>query len=235
MSCSQLFTYFSLTINNPDENDLLIVRNPNEKYVRQCIWTLETGAEGTPHVQMYLRLFRNNSMSLVKKLYPRAHIKGCSRDEYAENSHRYAQKDDETTRGAHIITTSGTPQDITNLLIDVFRAVQHSYYPSYEPFHPFSSILPRTLRDYMDEQEQDMVLSKPYLAKMFVSPAYKSIFEKFGKTLWFLARHAETEATTTTTTNSVNPRGSSPTEEHNPDAVPEEEDDTPPTDASPAS
>ena len=95
------YTYWSVTINNPDENDYLIMRNPNDKYIRSLVWTPEVGEEGTEHIQAWIRLQRNQSLAFVKKLYPRAHLKPTDKDMYNENSHQYAQKNDETTAGNH--------------------------------------------------------------------------------------------------------------------------------------
>lgn len=167
--CHQLFTYFSITLNNPDENDLLIVRNPNEKYIRQCIWTHETGKQGTPHVQMWIRLFRNNSLSLVKKLYPRAHIRGIAKDEYNENSHAYAQKDDETTRGAHVITTNDADKSADVVL---YRVIEESI------SHIPANMPPKTTKEFelirllIRETELRWVRTKPYYEKVFTSAAY---------------------------------------------------------------
>lgn len=193
--CSQLFTYFSLTINNPDENDYLIVRNPNEKYVRQVVWTNEVGGkENTPHLQLYLRLYRNNSLALVKKLYPRAHIKGISRDEYNENCHAYAQKDDETTRGSHVITANGVPVDASSLALEV---VKETYRLSYRDCDFVFSLTdtPDIKKDKgrwtenVKYVEDDMVFSKPHLARIVASASYKSVMERFVSVFWDLARN----------------------------------------------
>jgi len=177
--CHQLFTYFSVTINNPDENDMLIVRNPNEKYVRQCIWTNETGTEGTPHIQMFIRLHRNNALSLVKKLYPRAHIRGCAKDEYVENTQQYAQKDDPTTRGSHVITTSDTPRDAVDILQECIRRLQ--VYPKWQQWYCY---IENDVTEPLLLQEDEMVKEKPYLAKMFVGNAYKQVKSRFLSVLW---------------------------------------------------
>lgn len=206
--CSQLFTYFSVTINNPDENDLLITRNPNEKYVRQCIWTHETGNEGTPHVQMWLRLFRNNSLSLVKKLYPRAHIRGIAKDEYNENTHAYAQKDDDTTRGAHVITSSNAPHDALSVMQDLFRVVQENDTEVRRLWAHFHE--PKLLK-LIREVEHELVMKKPYLAKFFVSAGYKAMFKEFGEDIFnhlvHERRQQQTNKQTADSGNNVSPPG----------------------------
>lgn len=184
--CVQQFTYFSITINNPDDNDYLIVRNPNEKYIKQCVWTNEKGTEGTPHVQMWVRLYRNNSLSLVKKLYPRGHIKGIAKDEYNENSHAYAQKDDETTAGSHVITTNDTPRDAVDITQTLIQRLQTrmsnpTWYWQYK-VHLLQQ--DNDISQSIASEEENMVREKPYLAKMFVGSTYKQIKERFFEVLW---------------------------------------------------
>lgn len=226
----QQFTYFSLTINNPDENDLLITRNPNEKYVRQCVWTMEEGTEGTKHVQMWIRLFRNNSMSLVKKLYPRAHIKGCSRDEYAENTQQYAQKNDDTTRSSHVITTNGLPVDTHQAVQMVLDAVHSRFIKMGMGHYPLRRIraskeLSKDFHDLVHEMEDDKVYSHPHLSKLFVSAGYKSIFARFAEVMYEKLVSDFNETNRQTHTASI-PTGSSLPYEHTPDAAYTQEDDT---------
>lgn len=183
----QQYTYFSVTINNPDDNDLLIVRNPNDKYIRQCIWTHETGAEGTPHIQMWVRLHRNNSLSLIKKLYPRGHFKGIAKDEYNENTHAYAQKDDDTTRGHHVITSTGLPPDVVNILQEVVvRLINRLTNPLWYA-DVVTSSFKRNWGDIhvaRESEEEKMVAEKPHLAKIFVSANYKQIVQRFFHVFW---------------------------------------------------
>lgn len=183
----QQYTYFSVTINNPDENDLLIVRNPNDKYIRQCIWTHEQGQEGTPHVQMWVRMYRNNSLSLLKKLYPRGHIKGCSKDEYNENTHAYAQKDDDTTRGKHVITSNGLPPDVVTVLQEVIERLIRRL-PNPKWYCEVNSLQFKQnwgdVHIARESEEENMVAEKPHLAKLFVSSTYKQIVQRFFQVLW---------------------------------------------------
>ena len=186
MSIEQ-YTYWSITINNPDDNDMLIVRNPNDRYVRQFIWTPEEGASGTHHIQGWLRLQRNQTQKFVQKLYPRAHVKPCRKDEYNENTHNYAQKNDETTKGAHTISINDPLPSIETLVTDVmelcvqFRAESLNYkteliwnYPDF---------------DYIKKErpfaESELVRQKgPLYAKVFVSPVYERLWERFGQEIF---------------------------------------------------
>lgn len=182
MSSVQQYTFWSVTINNPDDNDLLIVRNPNDRYVRQVVWTNEVGAEGTPHVQMWVRLHRNNSLSLLKRLYPRGHLKGIAKDEYNENCHAYAQKDDDTTQGSHVLTNASGPPDAVNVLQQVIGRMFSCYYPDSHPL--FSSVPHAEFESDRRGAEDWLVMKKPYLAKVMTSSGYKQVVERFMHVLW---------------------------------------------------
>lgn len=182
MASVQQYTFWSVTINNPDDNDLLIVRNPNDRYVRQVVWTNEVGAEGTPHVQMWVRLHRNNSLSLLKRLYPRGHLKGIARDEYNENCHAYAQKDDDTTHGAHVLTNAQGPPDAVNVLQQV---IARTFQTSYRDSLPYYRTVPRAeLALDIRGSEDWVVMKKPYLAKVLTSSGYKQVVERFIHIFW---------------------------------------------------
>lgn len=184
----QQFTYWSVTINNPDDNDRLIVRNPSEKYIRQCIWTNEVGADGTPHIQAWVRLWRNNGLSFMKKLYPRAHLKPLTKDDHNEHTHAYCQKDDATTSGAHVITMVDAKPDAVTILLKVFRATLDLYdvaVPTWANLHQrWVATKHGDFTATMAYAENCLVEKKPYLAPMIVSPAYRSVLLRFGKVLW---------------------------------------------------
>lgn len=186
------YTYWSITINNPDENDMLIVRNPNDKYIRGFVWTLEEGEEGTPHIQAWVRLQRNQSHSFVKKLYPRAHIKPCRKDEYNENTHQYAQKNDETTASNHIITLNDPLPDSAGIVVQVIKRwnmplTAQSLYLGNDADGWFKDrkVAYEFLREKLIQIENEMVEEKPYLAKMFVSPVYERMLKRFWRQIIF--------------------------------------------------
>lgn len=180
-----------MTINNPDENDYLIVRNPNSKYVRELVWTQEVGEEGTEHIQAWLRLQRNQTLAFVKKIYPRGHFKHCDKDAYNENCHQYAQKNDDTTAGNHHITLNDPLPANDTLLYKVLenaweRLLKRDEY-----------LLDRVQHDGMkgelygmgmslkklntDVIEREMVLEKSGLEKIFISPAYEKMKAKYWR------------------------------------------------------
>lgn len=189
------YTYWSVTVNNPDENDYLIVRNPNPKYIREMVWTPEVGAEGTPHIQAWVRLQRNQSLAFVKKLYPRAHIKPTDKDMYNENSHQYAQKNDDTTAGNHHITLNDPlPANDTVLYQVLERAAEraititnpdlgnmwHKYGP--QVFHMTELTLKKLDTDFI---EREMIMERSGMEKLFVSPVYEKMKHKYWREILF--------------------------------------------------
>lgn len=63
-SCNWCFT-----LNNPSANDL-----PSKwEAVKDCIWQLEEGEEGTPHLQGFIRFTKNHRLAACKKLDDKAH------------------------------------------------------------------------------------------------------------------------------------------------------------------
>lgn len=184
----ELATYWSVTINNPDENDWIIVMNPNDKYIREQVWTQEQGKEGTPHIQMWLRFHRSERRSLLRKLYPRAHTINVSKSsEYTENTRRYCQKDDDTTRSPHHIVISEPRPDAVTIILQLLRRwnkpitakqlvddiIGMEEYSTEECYE--------FLRHQLNSVMNDMVTEKPYLAKLFVSPTFDRTFVRFWK------------------------------------------------------
>lgn len=183
------YTYWSVTINNPEENDYVLVRNPNPKYIREMVWTPEVGAEGTQHIQAWIRLQRNQGMSFVKKLYPRAHLKPCDKDAYNENCHQYAQKNDETTAGNHHITLND-PLPANDTLL--YKVLQRSFerliefdkeLKSFYEEETVYGFLQRIHLKRLDTEftERLMVTEKSGLEKIFCSPAYDRMKQRFWK------------------------------------------------------
>jgi len=181
------YTYWSVTINNPDENDYLIMRNPNEKYIRSLVWTPEVGKEGTEHIQAWIRLQRNQGLSFVKKLYPRAHLKPVDKDVYNENTHQYVQKNDDTTAGNHHISINDPLPANDTLLYNVLRrsfdyalANSQRLKDLYEHESMKSVLQALTLKELNTELvEREMVREKAGLEKIFISPAYEKMKRKY--------------------------------------------------------
>jgi len=193
------YTYWSVTINNPDENDYLIVRNPNEKYIRSLVWTPEEGGEEhTPHIQAWVRLQRNQTQSFMKKIYPRAHFRAITKDDYNENSHRYAQKNDETTVGLHhILLNDPLPANDTLLYQVLERAFEDLYEndkyvrSDYDAYDRKEMIVQDLNLKKLDTGaiERSMVRERAGLEKIFVSPVYEKMKAKFWRDILYRIIH----------------------------------------------
>lgn len=171
-----LATYWSMTINNPTESDMVLIMNPNDRCVKQLVWSPEEGEDGTPHIQAWLRLQRNNSMAFVKKLYPRGHFRPCLKDEYNENTHRYAQKNDETTRGQHTITLNEPVPAVDTLLYRVMQLYYESQNWTWrDPAHVSQNEI---LKDTQLIENQ-LVSREARLEKLFISTAYEKMKKRF--------------------------------------------------------
>lgn len=190
------YTYWSMTINHPDENDYLIVRNPNSKYVRELVWTMEVGEkEGTEHIQAWVRLQRNQTLNFMRKLYPRGHFKHCDKDVYNENCHQYAQKNDETTAGNHHITLNDPLPGSDTLLYQVIEKCYDIYFEEYGRHEQFPDKAWKTVHIKQmpfDDVERDMVRQRSGLEKIFISPAYEKMKARYWRDILYrLLKHKE--------------------------------------------
>lgn len=207
------YTYWSVTINNPDENDYLIVRNPNDKYIRSLVWTPEEGEEGTPHIQAWVRLQRNQSLAFVKKLYPRAHLKPVDKDVYNENTHQYAQKNDETTVGNHHITINDPLPAADSILYKVLdqawdRLLESDAFLKDRLMHSDSSLYGEVFDVNLTLKKLDtafierrMIMERSGLEKIFCSPSYEKMKTKYWREIIFRLKHkqdASSESSQTT-------------------------------------
>jgi len=169
------YTYWSMTINNPDENDYVLVRNPNDRYIRQLVWTPEVGEEGTPHIQAWVRLQRNQTFTFMKKLFPRGHFKACTKDDYVENTNQYAQKNDKTTAGAHTITLNDPLVTIETIMKKVIERV-------------IEQTLEQKVYTELDEHrlrvQREFVREDYRNAKFFVSATYKQMWREYGHDMY---------------------------------------------------
>lgn len=207
------YTYWSITINNPDENDYLITRNPNPKYIREMVWTPEVGGEeGTPHIQGWIRLQRNQSQAFVKKLYPRAHLKPCRKDDYNENCHRYAQKNDETTAGNHHITLNDPLPANDTLLYKVLDQAAEVAVADRglwtDLWHKFGAemwLMPEVSLKKLDTDavERSMITQQAGLEKIFISPAYEKMKDKYWREILFRVYSHKEDASTNRDETSV--------------------------------
>jgi len=216
------YTYWSVTINNPDDNDYLIMRNPNDKYIRSLVWTPEEGAEGTEHIQAWIRLQRNQSLAFVKKLYPRAHLKPVDKDAYNENTHQYAQKNDETTNGNHEIILNDPLPAVDSILYQVLdkawdqlldhdhglrRRIEAGDDPIHEAIYDPNLSLKKLDTDWV---ERVLIRERSGLEKLFCSPAYEKMKVKYWRDILFRLKHKQNARGKD---NESTPRGGSHTQE----------------------
>lgn len=178
-------TFWAMTINNPDENDYAIVTTGYPDYIRSLIHTSEVGEDGTPHVQAWVRLKRQQRMSFMKKLFPRGHFTPLASDEYELNTRRYVQKNDGTTNGAHIQQHNDPITDCITLLKRFASEIvdnNRSWNKEQEKRNPDKQIKPigaERWQQHLRTLEREAVVSDPYNAKVFVSPTYARVKREY--------------------------------------------------------
>jgi len=165
-----------MTINNYDETDLALVQNGYPDYLREIIHTLEEGEEGTPHIQAWIKLQRQQRLSFVKKLFPRGHFKPLTSDEYIANTKKYAQKLDETAAAAAVHKFNDPMKTIETVMRKVILEMRKQM--KYE-IYDNSLLLP-----YRKIAEKKMVEEDYKYAKIFVSSTYKAMWKEFGPAMY---------------------------------------------------
>jgi len=173
--------FWGMVINNYTETHLALLRQGYPDHLKQLVYTLEEGESGTPHVQAYLRLFRQQRMSYVKKLFPSANFKALTSDEYILHAQSYAQKLDETARSPATITNNQIPDPVTELL-SVLRDV-FSTYAEDNDGNTWRKMHYREVVSYKAVIERIRVEERPSLAKFYVSNIYDKVWSSFGPQL----------------------------------------------------
>ena len=184
-----LSTCWGFVINNPDDNDKLLVRSANEQHIKTIVWTPEE--ESTPHLQGFLKLHRQQRLSFVKKLFPRANFKPLTNDEYILNARMYATKDDETTAGNHVIINNETLPDPINFLTRVMedwveRQWEELTTHSRRQCDQYEAIIQRLFDRancwrFLDLRERELIKEKPWLVKLVLSPMYAKAKKSYWK------------------------------------------------------
>lgn len=165
---SMTTAFWGMTINNYDETDLAMVHSGYPDYMREMVHTLEKGENGTPHVQAWIKLQRQQRMSFVKKLFPRGHFKALTSDEYKHNTKGYAQKLDGTAESPATHKFNDPMNTIETVMKKVMtRMVEQSTYTEATPKLRY-------------EAERDMVVEDYKYAKIFVSSTYNQMWKQFG-------------------------------------------------------
>lgn len=160
--------FWGMTINNYTESDLALVQNAYPDHMRELVYTLEEGKEGTPHIQAWIKLRRQQRLSFVRKLFPRGSFKPLCSAEYQQNAKVYAQKLDDTAQSAAVHrfgndlhTIEGVVKKVINRLIESSR--------------------PLVKRPFV---EREMVEDDYTMAKIFVSATYKNMWRQFGEAMY---------------------------------------------------
>lgn len=112
--------------------------------------------------------------------YPRGHFKSITADEYKHNCSHYAQKDDKTTIGSHVITYNEQIPDVVQFLRTI---IEESLFCD-----PTNDNQPDTAEAWMQhwfrpnetllrmtESEKRAVARRPQCAKLLVSPTYSRV------------------------------------------------------------
>jgi len=169
-------THWRMTINNYDATDLALVQQGYPDYIRQLVYTLEEGEEGTPHIQAYIKMKRDTRFSAMKKLFPRGNFQFIDNDEYKLNSQRYAQKLDVTARSPATITNFEPIHTIEGVMKKVMRRVETEMaYIEYSRQH---------INAFRIHFEKVLVEEDYTLAKVFVSATYKQMWKQFGEAMY---------------------------------------------------
>jgi len=164
--------FWGLVINNYDETDLAMIQNGYPDHMRELVYTLEKGEQGTPHIQGYIKLQRQQRLSFVKKLFPRGNFKALTSDEYMRNAKAYAQKLDGTAQSPAIHTFN----DPMNTIESVMKKVINHMINEYSDCEDL--LLARKA------SESDMVRGDYKFAKIFVSTVYTAMWKKFGHEMY---------------------------------------------------
>lgn len=165
--------FWGMTINNHDETELALVQNGYPDYCREIVHTVEVGKEGTPHIQAWIKLQRQQRLSFMKKLFPRGHFKPLTSDVYIHNTKSYAQKQDDTAAGLSVHRFNDPLHTIESVMRNVIRRI----YEEYGTDDTDLDILQRRV-------QKDMVIEDYKLAKLFVSSTYKQMWKEYGHEMY---------------------------------------------------
>jgi len=163
-----------MTINNFDETDLALVQQGYPDHIRQLVYTLEEGEEGTPHIQAYIKMKRDCRLSHMKKLFPRGNFGYLDSSEYKLNSQRYAQKLDGTAVSPAVIQNGDPLHTIEGVIRLVIQRMIKEYGEDDET----------DIKDARKWIERDMVVEDYTMAKVFVSSTYKVMWKEFGHDMY---------------------------------------------------
>jgi len=170
--------FWGMVINNYDETDLALVQQGYPDFIRQLVYTKEVGGEnGTPHIQAYLKLYRQQRLSYVKKLFPRGNFKPLLADDYKLNAQRYAQKLDATADSSATINNNPFPDPVVELTSVIETVMTESLTMDWEKLNE------KMMMFCVNREEHHRVSKSPRLAKFYVSSTYKNIKKEFWRAI----------------------------------------------------
>jgi len=187
--------FWGMVINNYDETDLALVQQGYPDFIRQLVYTLEQGESGTPHIQAYIKLYRQQRLSYVKRLFPRGNFRALMVEDYKLNAQRYAQKLDVTARSPAVITNNPFPDPVTELTSVIEAAFNH-----FGDGTPYSRLSHTNFAVMVMQEQMARVEEKPALAKFYVSATYKAIKKEYWRSI---AAHIERRNRLETSVQSV--------------------------------
>lgn len=179
--------FWGMTINNYTETDLALLQHAYPDHIRRIVHTLERGEKtGTPHIQAYVRLFRQQRMSYMRKLFPSAtDFKCLNSEEWVLNAERYAQKQDSTAESPSVITNNAIPDPVTELVSVMEEAFGREDCNMHTWDRPlcWRHVDMKYLLDWCERVQFDRVVARPHLAKFYVSPMYTKVRDQYGLAL----------------------------------------------------
>jgi len=172
-----------MTLNNPSKEEILLCEHGYPDYMREFIYEHEIGSDGTPHVQAWIKLQRQQRLSFVRKLYPRGHFTPLTSDEYVHNTKHYAQKQDETAQGQvrHLFHDPIPSVDsIIRRIVASLWEKEPDFMIEYTSSSRHDAASRTRLRTYREEREREEVVVDFRLARFFISPTYEKMWERYA-------------------------------------------------------
>lgn len=162
------------------------------EFIRECVWELEKGSNGTPHVQGFIRLKTQQRMSyLTKHFLARAHYTGLTTEEYKQNMKNYVQKQDATATSAvtqsrntePIIFPAVIPEMVVQEMMDMGYYVSMGELVSQQTRSPvaFDKAFSLASRRLVTRYRVETIVSRPDIrssVRLFLNEIYERISHK---------------------------------------------------------
>ena len=179
--------FWGMTINNYDDTDLALIRQGYPEYIKKIVYSLEEGENGTPHIQAFVRLFRQQRMSYMKKLFPGGHFTSLTSDEYIANAEAYAVKLDDTARSQAVIQNNPFPDPVVELVSVIEEAFKSPDLNEYHFDKPSTWVQSQPeehiILAWISKIEFRRVRATPRLAKFYIGPTYRRVKQEYLRAL----------------------------------------------------